>query len=244
VIIYFFYRNKSKNKKNTFVDDMTNINFISKEEAMHFILDDNDNYINNMSELDLIARGCKILNNLNDTKKYYKQISSNAMGEFTNEEKNMIIQTYNKIKNEYIFQNIKYKNISIQFAKIIGNQYDNSAPQTRNNIIFMPINAIQNELTMKHEIIHIYQRYNPIPTENILNSYGFYKVGNFKKLFPEQYKMRRSNPDIDDNIWKDKYENLMFPIFSNNNPNSLSDIESSHAEHPYEWMAYTFSKNV
>jgi hypothetical protein len=92
-----------------------------------------------------------------------------------------------------------------------------------------------------HEYIHIYQRYNPIETELFLNKYGFKKIGNFSSLFPNEYKFRRSNPDIDNNIWQDSKGELMFPIFSVIPPTSIANIKNDKTEHPYEWMAYTFS---
>ena len=95
-----------------------------------------------------------------------------------------------------------------------------------------------------HEVIHIYQRYNPILTEIYLNNNGFKKIGNFQSLYPNLYKLRRSNSDIDENIWLSPDNKLMFPIFSSEVPSSLNDVIDNKMEHPYEWMAYKLEKLV
>jgi hypothetical protein len=127
--------------------------------------------------------------------------------------------------------------------------YENGFPHTRQNIIFLPQDFLKRSKeekleVLRHEIIHIYQRLYPKETELFLNQHNFYKVGNFKDIFPNEYQLRRSNADLDRNIWQDPSGNLMFPIFSTNAPNSLFDIKNPKMEHPYEWMAYTFSQGM
>jgi len=213
------------------------IYFFTKKEAQEFIWDDNDNYIKNMTKSDLIAR--KHINiNGND----YKTICATfAVEDFIKEEKDELVYLFMMIQtNPFIFGNYN-------FIKI-NDIYENGYPHTRENIIFIPRlffvkNIKEKKIILLHECIHIYQRYYPKETEFILNAYQFYKVGNFKDLFPDKYIMRRSNPDLDNNIWKDKDGILMFPTFNSIQPKNMSDIlNRDDREHPYEWMAYTFSK--
>jgi hypothetical protein len=218
----------------------SNIYFFTKKEAQEFIWNDKDNYITGMSKSDLIAR------NYIDVNEYKTICATSALEDFTKEEKNELIYLFNQIKtNPFIFGNYN-------FIKI-NDVYESGYPHTRENIIFIPQSFFGKEIkekeikekkiTLLHECIHIYQRYHPKETEEILNSYQFYKVGNFKSLFPDKYIMRRSNPDLDGNIWKDKDGVLMFPIFNSLRPKNMSDILThDDREHPYEWMAYTFSK--
>jgi len=213
-----------------------NIIFYSKNDTNRFLLLDPDNYIENMSKLDLQARG-------NLKKSVYKKLSSNYASDFSQNEKQIINNLMKLVKNN--FKNTMYSQlfnyICIIFAKT-NKIYENSYPHTRYNIIFLsPLFFSKNKIminTLEHECIHLFQRYFPITTQNYLNKLGFKKIGDFKTLFSELYKLKRSNPDIDNNIWLDPNGNLMFPIFNSINATSLNDVESHNMEHPYEWMAY------
>ena len=204
-------------------------------ETRQIILNDADNYIKNMSNTDLIAR------NMPSNLEYLLRASNGALS-FTAAEKKelrllvkqaiVMLQLNSKLHNPF--------RLSIKFSKI-DNIYENGYPHTRYNIIFLSPSFFENENKLdiiKHEYIHIYQRYNPLKTEKYLNANGFKKIGNFKLLYPDMYMLRRSNSDIDDNIWQDANGKLMFPIFSSNNPKSLNDVLDKKMEHPYEWMAY------
>jgi hypothetical protein len=225
------FKNSSQNSS------LLSIYFFTKKEAQEFIYNDKDNYIKNMSKSDLIAR--RFISG--DNNGYTTMCAIFALEEFTKVEKSELIYLFNQIKtNLFIFGN--YNIIKI------NNLYENGYPHTRENIIFIPQsfftkNMKEKKITLLHECIHIYQRYNPKETEKFLNAYQFYKVGNFKDLFPNKYIMRRSNPDLDNNIWKDRDGVLMFPIFNSIYPRNMSDtVHTDDREHPYEWMAYTFSK--
>jgi len=231
-LIYFFcIICKSNTNKSNFINGQHNINFYDHKQAHAFILEDKDHYIKNMSNYDLIAR-------LNASNEKYKILSANDMLEFTTIEKNKLLYLMNKVKLSALGIN----SLGINFIKI-GNIYENGFPHTRENIILIPYTFFLKDEkeqlnTLTHECIHIYQRYNPIETESILNKYGFKKIGNFSMLFPNEYKSRRSNPDLDENIWQDPNGELMFPIFSILPPTSMNDITNDKMEHPYEWMAY------
>jgi hypothetical protein len=207
-----------------------------------------------VSKIDLKARGVS-----NGTNEYYKQLSASLAVDFSQKEKQELLSLMNMVKNN--FKNTIYAPIlehNIIFAKTDKGKYsdlkgersdpnyENGYPHTRYNIIFLsPLffkqswKSWKNQLnTLEHECIHIFQRFYPIDTEKYLNSMGFQKKGDFKTLFPEQYRLKRSNPDIDNNIWTDPSGNFMFPIYSSEDPKSLNDVLSHDMEHPYEWMAY------
>jgi hypothetical protein len=213
--------------------------FNSELETKNFILNDADNYIKNMSKVDLIAR---------NVSNYLLTAANDALS-FSTEEKQMLIRMMKQVNKRLKFKrlNLKKPNL-VKFSKM-GNVYENGYPHTRYNIIFLSPSFFANvaekcEDILTHECIHIYQRYNPLDTERYLNMNGYKKIGNFKLLFPKEYLLRRSNSDIDDNIWQDVNGQLMFPIFSSNNPQSLSDLHcDKKMEHPYEWMAYYLEKN-
>lgn len=209
--------------------------FNSKLETKLFLMGDKDNYIKNMSNIDLIARNFP--SNI-----IYLLSATNGALYFSAIEKQKLIQMMKSVNK--MFKKLGFSiNFSVKFSKV-DEKYENGYPHTRYNIIFLsPSFFINDDLNaikiLKHECIHIYQRYNPIATEKYLNVNGFKKIGNFKSLYPEKYILKRSNSDIDDNIWQNKNGELMFPIFSSNHPQSLSDLWcEKNMEHPYEWMAY------
>jgi len=228
VILLIFLLNKTLNKN-------IKIIFNSELETKSFLLNDKDNYIKNMSNADLIAR------HISSNENYLLNIVNSALS-FSTVEKQQLIQIMKVVSKMFIKLGFVV-NFSVKFSKV-GKIYESGYPHTRYNIIFLsPIffanDAANSIKILKHECIHIYQRYNPTITEKYLNINGFKKIGNFKSLYPKEYILKRSNSDIDDNIWQNKNGQLMFPIFSSNNPQSLSDLwGDKKMEHPYEWMAY------
>lgn len=257
LLIIFLTYVPSLSQKNKFIAHPSdhpsghNISFFSQKETSNFLLLDPDNYILNMSKIDFKARGVS-----GHTNEYYKQLSASLAADFSQKEKQELLSLMDIVTNN--FKNTIYAPIldnNIIFAKTDKGEhsnpkgehsdpnYENGFPHTRYNIIFLsPLffnQSWKNQLnTLEHECIHLFQRFYPIDTENYLNSMGFQKKGDFKTLFPEQYRLKRSNPDIDNNIWTDPNGNFMFPIYSSEDPKSLNDVLSHDMEHPYEWMAY------
>jgi hypothetical protein len=207
--------------------------FNSALETRNFILNDTDNYIKNMSKADLIARNVS----------NYLLMAANDALSFSIMEKQKILYMMKNVNKMLIKLGLKIN--LVKFSKV-GGVYESGYPHTRYNIIFLSpsfFTSVNSINVLKHECIHIYQRYNPSNTEKYLNMHGYKKIGNFKSLYPKKYMLRRSNSDIDDNIWQDANGQLMFPIFSSNNPQSLSDLHcDKKMEHPYEWMAYHLEK--
>ena len=250
-------------QKNKF-NDRDNISFFSQRETSNFLLLDPDNYILNMSKLDFKARGIsgatseyykqisaslatnfsqkekqELLSLMNMVKNNFKNtIYAPILGH------NIIFAKTDKGDHSNHINKVDIKDkvpLSSPRGERSDPNYENGFPHTRYNIIFLsPLFFRQRDKlnTLEHECIHIFQRFYPSDTENYLNSMGFQKKGDFKTLFPEQYKLKRSNPDIDNNIWTDSDGNFMFPIFSSDDPKSLNDVISHDMEHPYEWMAY------
>lgn len=262
LIIFLIYIPPSP-QKNKF-NDRDNISFFSQRETSNFLLLDPDNYILNMSKLDFKARGIsgatseyykqisaslaanfsqkekqELLSLMNMVKNNFKNtIYAPILGH------NIIFAKTDKGEHSSHINKVDIKDkvpLSSPRGEHSNPKYENGFPHTRYNIIFLsPLFFRQRDKlnTLEHECIHIFQRFYPSDTEKYLNSMGFQKKGDFKTLFPEQYKLKRSNPDIDNNIWTDSDGNFMFPIFSSNDPKSLNDVISHDMEHPYEWMAY------
>jgi hypothetical protein len=238
LIIYHLYLLFNKKKCNYFENFQNNITFLDYDAVKNFIIDDNDNYIKNLTEYDLIAR------NIKNTDDYINNIT-NCIKNFTLEEKNIIskaciqadkfLHTYNNILNGKIIAKIKWK-----FALTYYNnfEYEEGFPHTRNDIIFLSEKIIPKELnhnfinTLIHEKIHIYQRFNNI--DNIIKKLGFIKHDTKK------YN-NRANPDLNNFLYTNSNNQLLQCIY-NDNPKSINDVvclNNNHIyEHPYEYMAY------
>ena len=224
--------------------NIINIKFIDKNTCIKFIENDNDNYFKNFSNADLYARK---INNIHE----YIINSTNCCVDFTQKEKKLItyccikadnfLKKYNNILNGNEISNIKW-NIALT-DNINNNEYEEGFPHTRNNIIFLSRKILNNNTlvnTLIHEKIHIYQRYNQVKIEKIINNMGYIPT---KKT----HLLKRANPDLNDIIYYNIYYNkYLLCYYNNNKPKSIDDIYCNinndiKNEHPYEIMAYTIA---
>jgi len=203
-----------------------NIIFLRKEQTIDFIINDNDNYIKNLSIYDLRAR--KV--NTNDE---YKVKVINSCLDFTEEQKEKLNKC--SLNAEKFFNN----NEKWIYA-LINNNYEEGFPHTRENIIFLSPNVINYDeieltKTLIHESIHIYQRYNKKEIKKYLKE-NQYSISRYKPLV----SLIRANPDLDNYIYKDKNGIEMVAYYKNEYPNGINDIKLQNYayEHPYEKMAY------
>ena len=133
-------------------------------------------------------------------------------------------------------------NISWNFGCIQGKMYENGLPHTRNNIIIISSEDInnfsENKLinTLIHEKTHIYQKIYPLDIKKYIEKHKFTK---FK--IRDKNDNIRANPDLDNWIYKDLSNNI-YQASYNKNPSSIEDINyfpinNQLYEHPYEKMA-------
>lgn len=238
VFFYYLFYNKTEN-----FEDNIQIVFMDKNATKGYLQSDNDNYVKNLTELDLYARKVK-------TEKEYIANISELADNLPRNKKEFIIKCCNnadaylktcKFYNNYInyndIANIKWIIAYTKNDKL--NQYEEGLPHTRENIIFLSDNLLnysENDLTttLTHEKIHIYQRYNkPLFDKLILNE-GYKKI-NYKNKFI------RSNPDTNKDIYLDNLtNNVMVCLYRNNKPNCINDVIMNNfsLEHPYEKFAY------
>jgi hypothetical protein len=219
------------------------VNFLNNDFINNFLINDNDNYIKNMTIYDLRARNVNSINN-------YKNNIKNLTYNLNLFEKIRII--YLCIKVDLFFKNLKSiylpKNHNINKIKwnicfMKNNIYEEGLPHTRNDIIFLPktiLNNNNNNLIkiLIHEKIHIYQRYNKNKITEILKKLGYkkYKIRNKIKLI-------RSNPDLDNYIYIDNNNNKYYYEYNNEYPKNINDIKKSNIyEHPYEMISYIIEK--
>jgi hypothetical protein len=210
--------------------EMPNIIFKSKEDIQLFIINDKDEYIKNMTIYDLRARKVK-------TREEYINIIVTNVLDFNEFQMNKLKRC--SIKASEYFNNGK----EWKFA-LISSAYEEGFPHTREDIIFLSpsiLNLDDNMLikTLIHESIHIYQRYNKREMDEYMIKNGFEKIRKKNKG-----ELIRSNPDLDEFIYKDKNGIEMKALYNSENPNGIGDIKISHnMEHPYEYMAYEIAEN-
>ena len=211
------YYNFSYNIVEKYADNDTDahIYFMTYKETSNFFAKDNDNYVRNLSELDLHARGVKT------HVEYMNQIEDTAIS-FTDDEKELL-ERCAKDADKYLrnenFNELDYgkhlKGNDIADIKwIFANTYTNyfndvikeneqGLPHTRENIILLSKNVLKNDAlnltnTLLHEKIHIYQRYNPEIFDTIIKEMGLKELE--RKHF-KQAKYIRSNPDTNNKIY-------------------------------------------
>jgi hypothetical protein len=240
LLIIFYLLNFNKN-----IDYFSNnsIKYLNANETYNYLLNDNDNYVNNFSDIDLYARKVKSIQdylnlisnsalNFNDNQKNKLEIAANNADNFLNNYENNLIIGKEIKKYKWVFG-------------LTGNNYEEGMPHTRDNIIFLSVNTINNDIDsltriLIHEKIHIYQRYNYDYMEKIIESMGY----TFSRL---KYNINRirSNPDLNNNIYKDYNGMEMIGLYKNNKPDSIGDIIITNfaIEHPYEKMAYEVSED-
>lgn len=247
-IIYFIYiifNNKFIKNNNLENFKENNIKFFKKQETLDFLYNDEDNYIKNLSIIDIYARKVKNSNIYkNNCMKCTTDFNKNQIDIITeaSKEADKYLNNYNKLLNGKDIAKIKWN-----FALTQNNnnyEYEDGLPHTRKNIIFLSDKIIPNTIshnfinTLIHEKIHVYQRYNPKILENVINKMGFKKTS-FKNI------KQRSNPDLNNLIYINKNNQKLSCLYKNNKPSSINDVicleNNNLLEHPYELLAYNIA---
>jgi hypothetical protein len=224
LIIYLLDSSKAK-----FIEGM-DIQFLTSSETYNFIKSDPDNYFKNFTRFDLIARSSESVDDY---------ITKIVPLDFNEQQKEILLN---------IVKNINIKNFTWKFALTNNGSYEDGYPHTRTDIIFLSTNTFNNSIdnimrTIKHEYIHVYQRQNPVAVNILLRKKGyipFLTMDSARQLIP----LLRSNPDLNNFIYKNPDGQLMYTIYSSVNPKNLADtitypINNVVYEHPYELMAYS-----
>lgn len=218
-------------------------NFLSKENTQSFFQNDIDNYIKNLTNLDVKAHK-------SISRDDYKNKIIHAVDSFTKDEKRMLLNAMEKADNALLkinypgFDGKKAANMNWNIALTRGRTYEDGLPHTRKNIIFISDNLFntsdkQLAIVMLHEKVHVYERMFPKDIEKWINHSGYKK---YKKW--SSYKNARSNPDINDWSYISPNGKEMVVLYKTNNPNTIHDVIQTDPskEHPYEALAYSLEK--
>jgi hypothetical protein len=224
--------------------------FLKKEVAQDFLKQDPDYYFRNLTDIELKSKGYNdiiLKNNINN----YIEDSIECIGDWTHEEKKILErecikadQFLNNFKMDH-FPNKLVARIKWKLVKVIDSKYCGYKPHTRMDMIFIPDYLIKNSLLRRllvHEKCHVFSRLYPdkMSEWNVANGFKIYKKRN-------EYKLRLSNPDVDDWVYIDskgretialhdtKTNTIIYPDGSD---------DSLHTEHPNETLAYLVADNI
>ncbi len=222
------------------------IRFLDKKETVHFFKSDKDDYIKNLTPFDVKAQKSK-------TKKEYQNKIIESADSFTPEERERIEKACKRadeaLKRINIpgFVGMKASNLDWNLALTRGRKYEDGLPHTRLDTIFLSelvlgVSDDQMAKTMLHEKVHVYERLFPEDIEVWMKTQG-YKP--YKKW--SDFKIARSNPDINEWSYLDPNGKPMVVLYKTHNPNSIHEVTYSGMqdpsnEHPYETLAYTLEE--
>jgi hypothetical protein len=221
----------------------SNIYFLNKNDLYDILSKDDDNYYKTFFDYDLYAR------NIKNTDEYKQKIKESVIN-LTEKQKNKLIECCNrvdeKLKNINFdgFDGLKASNIMWKIGAIKGKSYENGLPHTRKYIIVLPIEKINLKTPEQlckllcHEKVHVYQKKYK---ENIDK---YLKKNNITILkIREKKDMIRSNPDLDNNVYINNNNNIIYSAkYNSTKPSSIIDIKYNNdgtqsSEHPFEKMA-------
>jgi hypothetical protein len=240
--LYFIFNNYLFER----ISESPEIYYMNKKELEDYLIQDVDSYYKNFSNIDFKVRR---VNNLND---YYENIKKSCVDIDNDSMKilnNCINNANNKLRKYNIigFDGNKCANIIWKIGLVKDKLYEEGYPHTRHKVIIIPLYLLNSKSqlisTLIHEKIHVYQKTYPEDINEYLNNNGFTKY----KLRSE-YNYTRSNPDMDEWIYKDKNGNIMMTEYIDN-AQSIMDVKTipintSKYEHPFEYMAYDITNNL
>ncbi len=227
------------------------VSFLTQSESQQFLKNDNDNYGRSLNKPNLIALG--VDNNETLLEKW-----GDSASEFSDEEKSLLKDACFYV-DKVLHLNSKSKTMNKQmlsipwiFAKTIAPYYLDGLPHTRNNVIWLTDRIMSNALNARdvkilsklllHEKTHIWERAFPMEMQEWIHANGFEVVGT---VYDDV--LYRRNPDLDNNIYKNRDRVKLEVKFRDETPFDLHDVVfsvNSKNEHPYEILAYNIEKLV
>jgi len=216
--------------------------FFTKEQTKNFFAQDKDNYIQDLTDLDIKAQRSK-------SKQDYQQKIILSADDFTQDEKKKLERAMQQADRalETIeltgFDGKKASKLPWIVALTRGKVYEDGLPHTRENVIFLSdkiFDSTEKQLAriMMHEKIHVYERLFPNDMQKWLKQNGYTRYKKWKT-----FKRARSNPDIDDWVYLSPDKKPMLVEYTSTTPNTIHEVRypDGHdytTEHPNEVLAY------
>ena len=244
IIIFFIFYILNSLFLNKSIESMENneyIYFINSNDLYNILKSDEDNYYKTFYPVDFKTRN---INNIEEYINYIKKSVYDPNEEEKDKIKKCINNANSKLEKLHFnwFNGNKAKELPWKIGSIKGKLYENGLPHTRGNIIILSKKDIneytESKLTntLIHEKVHIYQKVYKSDVEKYLNEYNFSIVKE-----RDEFDNIRSNPDLNNIIYKDNNNNIYKATYENN-PKSIEDIvyspiNNQSYEHPFENMA-------
>ena len=255
ILILFYIINNNLINVETYIETFNEqgIIFYKKNNLYNILKKDDDKYFQSFYDIYLKVR------KVNNIDEYYK-ILYNSLCEPDNKIMNKITNCIYKLKvklNNYKNKNnyyydinlTKFINLKWKFGFTCNAEYENGLPHTRNDIIILNKNRINNYndlrimKTLLHEQVHVYQKKYPEEMNTYLGKNNFKKI---KEI--EGIDNIRANPDLDNFIYQDENHNTYKAVY-NDKANSIEDVtyypvNNQSYEHPNEKMAIDFESII
>lgn len=155
--------------------------------------------------------------------------------------------------NEYLVSNThfnysKFQNYPWKIICTLNNVIENGYPFTVDDIIYLPIEELNNRnkdsflKLLIHERIHIFQRFYPDDVNMYILNNGYILYRKIDRTNTDH--LLRSNPDLNEYIYllngkpSGNYYTSYYPL---NIEDSVCQLQY---EHPYEHMAYVVSSDI
>lgn len=233
IVVLYLTKQHHKSQYTEFFDTSsqsdTNLVKYNSKEAFEYQVNISS-YFNHMSAADLSARST--VDSPVTSAEHYKNNYLAGFLEFSNEEKSklndIVLKANNMLVNYPNFRDTEWK-----FAKI-SKDLEYGMPHTIGDMIVITSEFLgkQEEYQVKtliHEKVHVFQRIDNTATRELVGLMGF------KSLTPEERRnishdtmdRRRSNPDIDNNMYKHEETNqVLVQLYNTLSPSSLVDSKA------------------
>ncbi|NDD31695.1 MAG: hypothetical protein EB084_25885 [Proteobacteria bacterium] len=205
--------------------------FLDAHQTRAIIQADSDGYAAALTSADLHARQTASI-------AAYVAASAGAADDFTPEERARIRECVAEI--DAMPGLAALAPIPWVFAKTRDRVYENGLPHTRGSVIFLcpdttpeDDDALTNLLV--HEKVHVFQRLAPDYTDAYIRARGYERTRTRRADYSE---LVRSNPDLDEWVYTDADEGPIAALYTSATPASITDVDMTGHEHPFEAMAY------
>jgi hypothetical protein len=205
--------------------------FLTSEQAARFILEDPDGYIDGLSAADLSARQ-------QFTRSAYRRAAAATMRS-PSRSQTARMGRLARAAVRALPAAISARLPSRIFIALFSGPYENRLPHTRWNVVFIPEHCLDSDdqrvaRLFAHELVHVFQRYNPRLTRRMLRARGFRVL---RRISPEDNI--RANPDTDAFL----YTNAIPEQYTSDEPASIVEVVPG-ARHPFEVMAYGLEQAI
>jgi hypothetical protein len=242
---YFLFRENSHSN---------HVQFLSKEELIDILLENQDRYYDTFTNHDLKVR------KISDIEEYYSIIRSSACNG-TDDLKKKITKCIEKLNGKlrkieeeslYGISCKKLMDIPWKIGFTCDRNYENGFPHTRNDVIILNSTDCMNRSETRlcklvlHEKVHVYQKmYKPEMDKYVLDSgYTILKT----KPIRDENSLYSANPDVDSIVYGHRETKEEFYAKYRENPKSFQDIQYPNDdpkyEHPFEKIAYDIETDI